>query len=267
MEPVDLEHHEIEIVERARQPGLQLASRQRHETARDRRLRGCVTRCRRQIAARIVRQAHRAGILAGRDVDHHQIHRPGLQEFGFRQQLPTRQARLPTREVPHPRALDLHFAAVVGDLAPGRAPSMALALARAGVARTAQGFRVRRHHLVQRLEARQKAEAIDAHAQIVEGLRHRWQEPTGWFRGTVVACSLGHGVVLLDGISTQSLAAPGGRRLLQLFNRARDIPNLGTATAFLPNHEQWPASGLACPWSGRCGDQKTHRHSGLCASR
>ena len=48
--------------------------------------------------------------------------------------------------------------------------------------------------------------------------------PTGWFRGTVVACSLGHGVVLLDGISTQSLAAPGGRRLLQLFNRARDIP-------------------------------------------
>ena len=48
--------------------------------------------------------------------------------------------------------------------------------------RTAQGFRVRRHHLVQRLEARQKAEAIDAHAQIVEGLRHRWQEPTGWFR-------------------------------------------------------------------------------------
>ena len=225
MEPVDLEHHEIEIVERARQPGLQLASRQRHETARDRRLRGCVTRCRRQIAARIVRQAHRAGILAGRDVDHHQIHRPGLQEFGFRQQLPTRQAHLPTREVPHPRALDLHFAAVVGDLAPGRAPSMALALARAGVARTAQGFRVRRHHLVQRLEARQKAEAIDAHAQIVEGLRHRWQEPTGWFRGTVVACSLGHGVVLLDGISTQSLAAPGGRRLLQLFNRARDIPS------------------------------------------
>ena len=40
MEPVDLEHHEIEIVERARQPGLQLASRQSHsdETARDRRL-------------------------------------------------------------------------------------------------------------------------------------------------------------------------------------------------------------------------------------
>ncbi len=36
------------------------------------------------------------------------------------------------------RALDLHFAAVVGDLAPGRAPSMALALARAGVARTAR---------------------------------------------------------------------------------------------------------------------------------
>ena len=45
---------------RPRQPGLQLASRQRHETARDRRLRGCVTRCRRQIAARIVRRAHRA---------------------------------------------------------------------------------------------------------------------------------------------------------------------------------------------------------------
>ena len=201
MEPVDLEHHEIEIVERARQPGLQLASRQRHETARDRRLRGCVTRwviinAGRSPPASSGRQ-HRAGILAGRDVDHHQIHRPGLQEFGFRQQLPTRQAHLPSREVPHLRALDLHFAAVVGDLAPGRAPSMALALARTGVAQTAQVFRrSRRHHLVQRLEAGQKAEAIDAHAQIVEGLRHRWQEPTGWFRSTVhCECSLDHGVV------------------------------------------------------------------------
>ena len=68
--------------------------------------------------------------------------------------------------------------------------------------------------------------------RFVEGLRHRWQEPTGWFRGTVVACSLGHGVVLLDGISTQSLAAPGGRRLLQLFNRARDIPGPGLGETY-----------------------------------
>ena len=81
----------------------------------------------------------------------------------------------------------------------------------------------------------QQAEAIDAHAQIVEGLRHRWQEPTGWFRGTVVACSLGHGVVLLDGISTQSLAAPGGRRLLQLFNRAPGHPPKQGSTRDRPN--------------------------------
>ena len=224
MEPVDLEHHEIEIVERARQPGLQLASRQRHETARDRRLGGRIARRRRQIAARLRRPANRAAILAGRDVDHHQVRRPGSQEFGLRQQLPARKAHLPAREVAHPRQLDLHLAAVVGDLAPRRAPAVALASGRAGMAQPAQGFRVRRHHLVQRLDTRQEAEAVDAHAQIVEGLRHRRRGPTGRFRGKLVACSLGHGVVLLDGINTQSLAAPGGRRLLQLFNRARGHP-------------------------------------------
>ena len=87
MKPVDPHHQKIQFVQRARQPGLQLRSRQRHEAARDRRLGTPVLRRRRQVTARVRRQTHRTAILAGRDTQHHQVHRPGVQQFGVGQRI------------------------------------------------------------------------------------------------------------------------------------------------------------------------------------
>ena len=77
--------------------------------------------------------------------------------------------------LPRQLRLAIHFAAVVGN----RRYQLS--------GRGNRILRVRRHHLVQRLEARQKAD--ERSCAIVEGLRP-WQEPTGWFR-ELVACSLG----------------------------------------------------------------------------
>ena len=171
MKPVDLDDQKIQFLQPARQPSLQLRPRQGHEAARDRRLRTPVPRRRRQIAARVRRQTHRAAILAGRDVHHHQVHRPGVRQLGIRHQLEARQTQLPAARLAHPGALELHPRPLEGQLARGRAPAMAPALGRAGMTRAAHGLRLRRQHLGQRLDAGQKAEAIDAHAKILVGIR------------------------------------------------------------------------------------------------
>ena len=60
MKPVRPHYQKIQFVQQARQPGLQLRPRQRHEAARDRRLGTPVPRRRRQATARVRRQTHRA---------------------------------------------------------------------------------------------------------------------------------------------------------------------------------------------------------------
>ena len=117
---VDLHHQQVERREVRAEPGLQLLAGQRDEAARDRRLRGRVRLDRRQIARR---QPHGPTVLAGRDVQHHQVHRPGPRRIRVRQGLPARQLHLLAGQIAHPRADDLDLAALPGKLAVGRAPT------------------------------------------------------------------------------------------------------------------------------------------------
>ncbi len=168
VQPVDLDDQEIEIRKVAGQEGLQLLARHGHEAPRDRGLRGRIARACRQVAAGLAGQAHGARVLAGRNRKQHDVHRPGLQKRRVREQLPARQAHLLARKIAHPRARQLHLAPVIGNLALGCPPAMALPLGRAGVARSAEHLAILVQHLAQGLHPGQQAKAKSAIETIKE---------------------------------------------------------------------------------------------------
>ena len=95
------------------------------------------------------------------------------------------------------------------------------------MARPTERLRILAQHLPQGLDTGQETETFHAHAQILHGLgqarKRHGKRRLKHFRQTGVRGNLRHGVVLLFGFITQSLTAPGERRLPQLFNIDRDI--------------------------------------------
>ena len=170
MKPVDLDDQKIQFLQPARQPSLQLRPRQGHEAARDRRLRTPVPAA----------DGRSPPASAGRRTARPYLRVETFITIRFIAQACSSSgsdisSKLGKLSSPPPgsrtRGRSSFTLALEGQLARGRAPAMAPALGRAGMTRAAHGLRVRRQHLGQRLDAGQKAEAIDAHAKILVGIR------------------------------------------------------------------------------------------------
>ena len=135
MEPVDLEHHEIRTSS-GLPAGLQLASRQRqiHRSMRPPDFEVASARCRTGSYRRvfIVRRGATRGHTCGSETLITIRFIAQAPRVRVPQQLPTRQAHLPTREVPHPEGAAPSLCRRGRRSRLGRAPSMALC-ARASV--------------------------------------------------------------------------------------------------------------------------------------
>jgi hypothetical protein len=100
------------------------------------------------------------------------------------------------------------LAAVEADLSLGRAPALPATLLAATIRRAGQLLRVITEHLLDRAEAGRQAEPFERPIHILPSDLEASHERERWGRD-----SAGHGVALLCGFDTRSLAAQGGQRL------------------------------------------------------
>src|ERR1700674_2686657 len=199
-------------------PFLHARRRERHEAARGRRFRHAGALQSRNVA---FRKSHRSTKLPRRDVDQHQVHRPPTQPILLAGPFPARQRQFLAVKIAHPRPLELHFAAMEADLAPGSTPAVTASPFASRVARPAGLLRILLQHGAQRLDPGGQAETLETRRHFLEGLTHRPARHGGRNR----AKSL-HGVAFLRGISTPRLPAQGEQRRSFYFNIRRDIPFL-----------------------------------------
>jgi DmsE family decaheme c-type cytochrome len=160
---------------------------------------------RRQVT---VRQPHRAPQLARRDVDQHQVHRPAAEPVLGLRRRPGRQLGLASVVAAHARPMYGDLAAVEADLAFGRAPALADAVLAAAIRGSGQLLRIIAEHLLDRADAGRQTEPLEGPIHILPSHLETGHERERWGRGSV-----GHGVALLYGFDTRSLAAQGGQRL------------------------------------------------------
>ncbi len=159
---VDLDDHEVEMVEPARHPLPHARRRQPDEAARGRRFRQTGAPRGRHVAPG---QAHRPLEFARGDGDQHLVHRPFAEPILPDRALPTRQHALLSVEAANARTLDIDLTAVKADLALRPPPSMRLPAFAPRMARAANRLGVLLHHFAQRLDPRRKAKSLKARRQ------------------------------------------------------------------------------------------------------
>ena len=159
VDAVDLDDHEVEMVEPGRHPLPHARRRQRDEAARGRRFRQTGAPRGRHVAPG---QAHRPLEFARGDGDQHLVHRPFAEPILPDRALPTRQHALLSVEAANARTLDIDLTAVKADLALRPPPSMRLPAFAPRMARAANRLGVLLHHFAQRLDPRRKAKSLEA---------------------------------------------------------------------------------------------------------
>src|SRR6266581_2416940 len=216
VQTVDLNDQEIQLGEVRPHPLGQPLGGQRYEPARRRRFRGAVPDGDRQIA---LGKPHGAAELARRDVDQHQVHGPAAKPVLGLGRCPGRQLDFLALVAAYPRAMHGNPAAVKADLSLGQAPTVtdpAFAPAMRGAGKL---LCVLTQHSLEGSDAGRQAEALE---RALHTLPSRFK---AWGKRNPCRCgNLRHGVALLCGFVTPSLAAQGGQRLLPYFNISRDIP-------------------------------------------
>jgi len=174
MKPVDLDGEQIKPREIGGHELFELVGRQGHEVPRRRRFRQARSGAGRHVA---LREPHRTGEFACRDVDQHLVHRPATEPVFGRGGLPTRYRDLTAAQVAHPRPFDRDLAAVETQPTLRPPPSMSPTCRRPGMARAAGRFNIGFHHRAERLYSCRKAEPLEALADILKGLVHRPVRP------------------------------------------------------------------------------------------
>src|SRR5215813_3699569 len=107
----------------------------------------------------------------------------------------------------YPRATDRHLAAVEADLAFGSAPALPDAVAAPAMRFASELPGIVAQHLLDRSNPGRQTKALERAIHILPSRLDAGHERKRWGRG-----SAGHGVALLCGFVTPSLAAQGGQR-------------------------------------------------------
>ena len=143
VDPVDLDDQKIQLGQIRRHPFLHARGRQRHEAAGHRRFGHTRTAGRADAA---FRQADRTAVLARRDVDQHQVHRPFTQQVIGHSLLPARQGHLCPVASAYPGPLKLDLAAMEAQFPFGLPPAMPGLAVLSPIAGTAELDSIFFHH-------------------------------------------------------------------------------------------------------------------------